>query len=345
MNAEERRDLHEAVVGVCGEPPADGWHPEVWRALDEIGVTALPVSEEAGGGGAGLSAATTVLIALGSVAASVPAVETGLLAGWLLDRTGAELPGGVLTAAVADGLEIRPVNDGWLVSGTVTRVPWARCADRVVLLSPLDGGHCVVVVPLAGAEIRPGVNVAWEPRDDVTLSSHLVPAGDLHRVESADGLAADFSRRAAFGRAAQMAGAAQGVYERAVRYAGQRHQFGRPLAALQAVQQQLAELAAEASAMTVAVEAAASAVDQEPAEDWPLEAARVRVAEGARTVAAIGHQIHGAIGFTDEHPLHLLTTRLWAWREEYGNQATWCDRLGTELTWKDGTSLWQRITG
>jgi acyl-CoA dehydrogenase len=151
-------------------------------------------------------------------------------------------------------------------------------------------------------------------------------------------------RRGAFGRSVLMAGAAQGVYAHAARYASERRQFGKPLAAMRAVQQQLAELAAEASAMTVAAEAAAAAVDLDPAESWPLDAARIRIAGAAGTVAAIGHQILGAIGFTDEHPLHRLTTRLWAWREEYGNHAIWSERLGSVLAGKDGLTLWQRMT-
>jgi acyl-CoA dehydrogenase len=140
-----------------------------------------------------------------------------------------------------------------------------------------------------------------------------------------------------------MAGAAQGVYAHTARYAGERRQFGKPLAAMQAVQQQLAELAGEASAMTVAAEAAAATADLDPAESWALDAARIRIGEAAGAVAAIGHQILGAIGFTDEHPLHRLTTRLWAWREEYGNHAIWSERLGSVLAGKDGLSLWHQI--
>jgi acyl-CoA dehydrogenase len=143
---------------------------------------------------------------------------------------------------------------------------------------------------------------------------------------------------------ALMAGAAQGIYAHAARYASERRQFGKPLAAMQAIQQQLAELAAAASAMTVAAEAAAAAVDLDPAESWPLDAARIRIAEAAGAVAAIGHQILGAIGVTDEHPLHRPTTRLWAWREEYGNHAIWSERLGSVLRGKDGLTLWQRMT-
>jgi alkylation response protein AidB-like acyl-CoA dehydrogenase len=83
---------------------------------------------------------------------------------------------------------------------------------------------------------------------------------------------------------------------------------------------------------------------RDPAESWPMDAARIRIAEAAGAVAAIGHQVLGAIGFTDEHPLHRLTTRLWAWREEYGNHAIWSERLGSVLAGKDGLTLWQRMT-
>jgi acyl-CoA dehydrogenase len=343
MNAEERQALHDAVVDACSGLDSAGWHGQAWKALDQIGVTSLSVSEAAGGAGADLRTATVVLLALGSLGASVPVVETGLMAGWLMERAGARLPGGIVTVAVGDGLQVHSDDDGWMVSGTLTRVPWARHANYAVVLGHAGVGQCVAVVPLAGAELRRGANVAGEPRDDVVLSSVVVPSADVHVLDGPELGAVDLLRRGAFGRSVLMAGAAQGVYAHTARYAGERRQFGKPLAAMQAVQQQLAELAGEASAMTVAAEAAAAAADLDPAESWPLDAARIRIGEAAGAVAAIGHQVLGAIGFTDEHPLHRLTTRLWAWREEYGNHAIWSDRLGSVLAGKDGLSLWHRI--
>jgi acyl-CoA dehydrogenase len=59
--------------------------------------------------------------------------------------------------------------------------------------------------------------------------------------------------------------------------------------------------------------------------------------------AGLRDQVRG-FGFTDEHALHRLTTRLWAWREEYGNHAIWSERLGSVLAGKDGLTLWQRMT-
>jgi acyl-CoA dehydrogenase len=343
MTSESAPLLEASVLGACGELDDSGWHSAAWSALGEIGVTALTVPEELGGGGASAADAAVVLLTLGSVGASVPIVETGL-AGWLLAQVPAPLPAGLVTTAVAEQLDVQATENGWVVSGPVRRVPWGRHADTLVLLTRSDEGWNVLVLPTEGLEVRPHVNIAGEPRDDAVVTQALVPAANLHTLAESDHVVEQFRRQGAFGRSLLMAGAAQGVYGYSARYAHERIQFGRPLAAMQAVQQMLAELAAEASAVTVAAEAAALAVDRDATQTWALDAARVRIASAARTVTTLGHQIHGAIGFTYEHPLHRLTTRLWAWREEYGNQSLWSDVFGAELTRKDDLPLWPRIT-
>ena len=101
-----------------------------------------------------------------------------------------------------------------------------------------------------------------------------------------------------------------------VRYANERVQFGRPIGRFQAVQQQLAELAGEAVLLDVSARAAvAQWTGAIPAN--AISAARVAAERSAGTVAAIAHQIHGAIGVTSEHDLHRVTLRLTAWREEH----------------------------
>ena len=344
MSTETSELLRDSVIGACGELADAGWHPQAWTALDEIGVIALVVPEANGGAGATYADASVVVPALGSLAASLPIVEAGLMAGWLMTLAGAQLPTGVVTAAMAEDLGAQPSGDGWLLSGRVPRVPWARHADRVVILTRQGIDWYALDLPCAGLDIRHGANVAGEPRDSIVFSDLVVSNDQLHRLGQAQGLGLEFQRRGAFGRSLMMAGAAQRVYAQTVRYAGERKQFGRTLAAMPAVQQMLAQLAAETSAMTVAVEAAALALDRDAAQTWTLDAARIRTDAAVQTVTAIGHQIHGAIGFTREHPLHRLTTRLWAWREEYRNQSAWSDEFGETLSQKDNLTLWQQIT-
>ena len=73
--------------------------------------------------------------------------------------------------------------------------------------------------------------------------------------------------------------------------------------------------------------------------------AKIRVGEAAGNGAAIAHQVHGAMGFTYEHSLHQATRRLWSWREEFGNEAHWADRLGHMVAARGADALWPFVTG
>jgi acyl-CoA dehydrogenase len=116
-------------------------------------------------------------------------------------------------------------------------------------------------------------------------------------------------------------------------------QFGRPIAKFQAVQHNLAMLAGEVAAASAAADIAAEACADGIALA-PVAIAKVRGGEAAGTGAAIAHQVHGAMGFTYEHSLHHATRRLWAWREEFGNEAQWAARLGRLVATRGADELW-----
>lgn len=61
-----------------------------------------------------------------------------------------------------------------------------------------------------------------------------------------------------------------------------------------------------------------------------MAAAKVKTGEAACSGAFVAHQLHGAIGVTDEYLLHHSTMRLWSWRGEYGNEAQWAQKLGAD---------------
>ncbi|MFB9743737.1 acyl-CoA dehydrogenase family protein [Pseudonocardia sulfidoxydans] len=135
---------------------------------------------------------------------------------------------------------------------------------------------------------------------------------------------------------------------RAVGYAGEREQFGRPIGRFQAIQQQLALAAAEVAAGGAAAESAARVVVRDgitaPTAELAVAAAKVRTGQAATEVARVAHQVHGAIGFTREHDLRLTTTRLWAWRDEDGTDGDWAQRIG-DLTLAAGADgLWPLVT-
>lgn len=303
----------------------------LWKALEETGLARLTLPEAAGGSGAGYADAAQVLQAAGAHAARVPLVETDLLAGWLLHAHGLALPDGPLTAVAAD--DPGP-------GGTLARVPWARGAAAVVVLTPSQ----VLLLPADGLEITGGANLAEEPRDAVRVTGSASA-----RAAAAPGAAAELRLRAALGRAQLLAGAARGALAATVRYAGERVQFGRPIGRFQAVQQQLALAAAEVAASGAAASSAAAAADRDgfgaPSTALAVAAAKARTGEAAGEVARIAHQVHGAIGFTREHDLRLLTTRLWAWRDEDGSDAHWQAELGATVLAAGPQALWPLVTG
>lgn len=141
-------------------------------------------------------------------------------------------------------------------------------------------------------------------------------------------------------RAVQISGALDRVLELTSRYVADRSQFGQPLNRFQAVQQHLALLAAEVAVASATV---AGAVD----EPGPLSiaAAKIRCGQAAGRAAEIAHQLHGAIGFTDDHQLHLFTKRLWSWRDDFGSESAWSARLGDQLLRDGADALWMALSG
>jgi alkylation response protein AidB-like acyl-CoA dehydrogenase len=145
-----------------------------------------------------------------------------------------------------------------------------------------------------------------------------------------------------------MAGALEHILDQSVQWSLDRVQFGRPIAKFQAVQHNLATLAGEVAAAGAAADTAAEAIAEEGAASEralrDVAVAKVRVGEAAGNGAAIAHQVHGAMGFTYEHSLHHSTRRLWAWREEFGNETLWAERLGRMIAERGADALWPFIT-
>lgn len=139
-----------------------------------------------------------------------------------------------------------------------------------------------------------------------------------------------------------IAGAAQRLLDMTVDFASEHQQFGRPIARFQAVQQNLAVLAGQAALCRAAGDMASQALFT-PQGMIAIAMAKARAGKAASQAASIAHQVHGAIGFTAEYDLQLYTRRIWAWREEFGNEAAWNEVVGQAcLDSPDGA--WALIT-
>ncbi len=343
--------LTEAIVRIFGDhytserlqaAKAAGWSEPLWRALEETGMTLVSVPEEHGGGGE-FDEAIEALRLAGKHCAAVPFAETALLGGWALAQARMAIPEGPLAFVVAPHageLSVAQAQGRWKIEGVLRDVAWARMAAALVVVAPHEAGAVVARIPRAQYDVRPAENLAHEARDEVTLAAEL-PAD---AVGSCGAVTTERAwRRGALTRAVLTSGALDRILELTLAYVRQRSQFGRTLIQFQAVQQELARLAGEAAIAKAAALAAAAHIDDPDAELY-VAAAKVKAGEAAYSGASIAHQLHGAIGVTDEYLLHHSTLRLWSWRTEYGTEAQWAQRLGAQALQAGSRGLWARIT-
>jgi acyl-CoA dehydrogenase len=296
----------------------DGADRSLWQHLVDGGYDRALVPEHKGGSGLTLREVAGVLQACGRFAAPVPLGEA-MFAQAFAAAGGGALPDGVISAAPA-------VLDGDRILASA--VPWGESADWVLAVNGAIG--YVVAVTAATASERTPFGACGE------RSLHW-PRGAAVSVFEAPGIATDWGAAGACLRTAQIAGALTTVLDMTLRYAGERVQFGRPLAKFQAIQQQIAVLAEDAFAARMAAELACDSDTVFP--DADAAAAAKSVASGvAARAAGIAHAVHGAMGIAAEHDLHLFTHRLLAWRTQYGSEARWSKLLGARALQESGTA-------
>lgn len=287
----------------------------LWAALDANGLTQLWVSEANGGFGLPASDGFGLVRLAGYHAAPVALVET-LLASWFLEQAGmAPLRGAV----------------GILISGWQRDVPFGGDVAHVVKID----GHEVSV--FAGNFAGQSTGVGLDP-------AAPVPSDWGGQIAGGRLVEADPPAFAALVRATQICGALDAALDLSIAFADQREQFGRSLSKFQAIQHLLSEMALECAAASAAVDAAVGRLKPDaPLDRLLVGTAKFRSSLAAGIVSEHAHQIHGAIGYTQEYPLARLTRRLWQWREDFGGEGYWADEIGRAALAGSGP-LWPRLT-
>lgn len=287
---------------------------EVWRQVAELGWLDLLTSEFDGGAGLGVSEAAPILEAAGYSLHVGPLLET-MLGRKLLASAGVELPAAAAVALAIDdvGPRTEPVTSPMLlqdgaISGVRRAVQFADLAEIVIvtaresdtpLLVALDSkadGVTATALHSADRVIRVAElnlkNVS--PLAVLATGSEAIDA-TLNLITTATALV---NRRAL--------GVMEMMLKLSVTYAKQRHQFGRPIGSFQAVQHRLADMFAMVVASRSLCRAAEATIAASSADsDSSVRVAKAYISRGVRSVAEHALQIHGGIGFTDEHALHL----------------------------------------
>ena len=312
-----------------------GYDADLWRKMADLGWTGLVVPEAYGGAGLSYVDLVLVLEEMGRVILPSPFIWTAMVAE-AIKRAGSEtlkqslltkIAAGDLIATIAwmepsglwnaDGITMpaHQSGDGFTLNGVKLFVNDAHISDYL-LVAARTGGNGVTLFAIETA--RAGITVSPLKTMDATrklseVKFEGVKAGAADVVGAiGDGwkTLAEVLDRGKVMIAAEMMGGAQKVLDITVEYAKVRAQFGRPIGSFQAVQHKCANMMIDVEGAKSAVYYAAWAVSNEVAEA-PLAAALCKAAasDAYRRVSADGIQVHGGIGFTWDHDMHLYFKR------------------------------------
>ncbi|MFN0162571.1 MAG: acyl-CoA dehydrogenase family protein [Burkholderiales bacterium] len=302
-----------------------GFDAALWAGLCGLGLPGLVIAEKFGGSGLGLLEAAVVAEALGHAATPAPFVGPCVMAPLAISIVGSaeqqsrwlpRIAGGEMRIAIACGAlsgatgATRFELSAGRISGQVDSVLDAAGATHALLYAA-DGAAFMIALD------APGVKTVPRPTLDRTrplIDLHLSGAESEPLAGGSDALAAA-KRVLDAGRvmlAADTLGAASRMIDKAVAYALEREQFGRVIAAFQAVKHMCAEMAAELEPCRALIWYAATIQDQGEAEERRTLACltKAHLSEVGRNVARTATEVHGGMGFTDLMGLHYWFKRI-----------------------------------
>jgi alkylation response protein AidB-like acyl-CoA dehydrogenase len=329
---------------------------ELWASMANQGWLGIELPEEQGGLGLGMVETVVLCEQLGCRLAPVPFLGTVLAQRALTDAlaTGAldddrvigslsarewveRLARGEARGALAwSGRDDRVVatrglangDDSWTLTGRSDLVVYAPIADLVVVFGRRPEGRALFALAPTGKD-RPSA----EPAMDLTRS---VAWFDLHGERAhaiGDEAAADaLLDRAVTAVCAEMLGASTRALEITVQYAKDRVQFGRPIGSFQAVKHRCADMLVDLEGMrssTYYAGWAVGALDLEAPSG--ASAAKIWCSDAAARIMGSALQVHGGIGFTWEHDLHLYLKRSQLDQVSFGDAVAHRERLAKIL--------------
>lgn len=299
-------------------------YTQIYSAMHESGFLDLLVPEEQQGAGLTLLEAGEILMLPGYHLCPLPMVEMQLARAWLAHL-------------------MLPIPDGSLsIANTVMR-------------NHAEGGHELpsqhqgLIIDQILACDEDGTVRLWDCHqatrltlDDArSLNASLIWDKNYRgqQLNVPKERAPDLSALNAYALACLMSGASERILAMSLNYVNERVQFGRSIGRFQAIQQQLAEMAQWVGAMRMSVLQAGLSAQIANGQYLSLWIAKSMGAELSGKVADIAHAVHGAIGTTDEYPLHHFSTRLRQWRRLGGGSRYWQTQIGRQLQAEEGGDM------
>ena len=323
-----------------------GFTLELWQKLAAQGWLGLTFPEELGGAGLGYVELAVLLEEMGrslmpgpffsTVVVAGPAIMdagspeqrrqflTGVAQGQLIVTLALTEPSGRWDATGV-GTTASAREDDFVINGTKLFVPNAHASDYMVVAARTGDADTDISLFIVARQ-TPGVaqslleTIASDRQSEVVFDDCVVPGsallGDLNggwaTIEKVLQWGAE-------GKCAEMVGGAQQVLDMTVEYTKGRAQFGRPIGSFQAVQHHCANMATDVEASRhITYQAAWRLAEGLPAQP-EVAMAKAWVSDAYRRVCALGHQCHGAVGFTREHSMQLYSRRAKAAELQFGD--------------------------
>lgn len=325
-----------------------GWQPEIWRGFaEELGILGATLPEDAGGIGGGPVETMVIAEALGHALVIEPFVDTVVVAGGLLHRSGAglleDIVAGTTVVALAateptSGDNWRDVSttaqrdgDDWVLNGSKVMAVSAPLATQLLVTARTSGeradteGISLFLVEIAslttGFTAHHYRTVDDRRASDLTFSDVRLPAAALLGTEGQAWSSLELARdEGAAAVCAEAVGGMRKVLADTVEYCKQRQQFGQPIGSFQALQHRMVDMHMEVEQAAAAVFLAVLNLDAEPAQRAKaVSAAKATIGRAARFVGQNAVQLHGGMGMTEELAIGHYFKRLTAVQYEFGS--------------------------
>jgi alkylation response protein AidB-like acyl-CoA dehydrogenase len=319
-----------------------GFTPEFWQKMAATNLTGLSIPEEYGGVGDFLDL-TVVLEEMGRACFIGPFFTTVVLGAGAIMEAGNDdqkqryLPAiaegkSIVTLALAEesgqytenAIKMKAVPQGrdYVINGVKLFVPDAHAADRIIVAARTGDGVTLFIVDIntPGVTVRPLKTVAGDKQSEVAFNNVKVAGGDV-LGEAGKGWPCleKVLQRANIARCAEMVGLAQQALNLSLDYAKERTAFGHPIGAFQSIQHRCADMLVDVDGAKFATYQAAWRLNEGLGAAREVAIAKAWVSQACRRVMSSAHQVHGAIGFTEDHILHFYTKKARASEFSFGD--------------------------
>ena len=331
------------------EKDQQGYPTDLWNKMAGLGWIGLAFPEEYGGTGGSFLDLAVLLDEMGRARLPGPFFSTVVLGGFIILEAGNEAQKNDLLPNIANGdlivtlaltehsasfnaagVELSAIADkeDFILDGTKFFVPDAHVADYIVCVARTDDGAdkekgvtlFLVDAKKSGVSCNPLETIAGDKQCEVIFNKVRIPRENIiGEVDQGWTYVKNLLQKATSAKCVEITGGAQQILDMTLAYAKERVQFGHPIRTLQAIQHHCTNMATDVEgSMFIAYQAAWMVSEALPCSK-EVAMAKAWVGDAFRRITLLGHQVHGAIGFTEDHDLTLYSRRSRAWETAFGD--------------------------